>query len=83
MKKKFKPFSKKKDLIYLSSIKTKLAINFLKKKLLYLAENRLGAEGVNISILCSRAIDFLVSFLPGGASFQLRSHFGAMMHNNH
>ena len=51
-KKNFKPFSKKKGLlIYLSSIKTELAINFLKKKkkkkLLYLAENRAGAERVN------------------------------------
>ena len=33
-------------MIYLSSIKTELAINFL-KKLLFLAENRAGAERVN------------------------------------
>ena len=47
MKKKFEVFSKKKGLmIYLSSMKMKLAINFL-KKLLHLAENRAGAERVN------------------------------------
>ena len=34
-------------MIYLSSIKTKLAINILKKKLLHLAEKRAGAERVN------------------------------------
>ena len=48
MKKKFKVFSKKKGLlIYLSSNKTKVAINFL-KNLLHLADFRAGAEGVNL-----------------------------------
>ena len=47
-KKKFKVFSKKKGLlIYLSSIKTELAINFL-KNLLYTAKNRAGAERVRL-----------------------------------
>ena len=47
MKKSSKSSLKKKGLlIYLSSIKMKLAINFLKKKLLHLAEKRAGAERV-------------------------------------
>ena len=46
---KFSLKKKKKGLlIYLSSIKTKLAINFLKNKLLHLAEKRAGGERVNI-----------------------------------
>ena len=35
---------------YLSSIKTELVINFLKKKLLYLAKNRAGTERVKLFI---------------------------------
>ena len=52
MKKSSKSSLKKKGLlIYLSSIKTKLAINFLKKKknFLQLADFRAGAEKVNIT----------------------------------
>ena len=48
MKKSSKSSLKKKGLlIYLSSIKRKLAMNFLKKKLLHLAEKRAGAERVH------------------------------------
>ena len=49
MKKSSKSSLKKKSgfLIYLSSIKTKLGINFLKKKLLHLPDFRAGAERVN------------------------------------
>ena len=51
MKKSSKSFLKKKRLsIYLSSIKTELAINFL-KKLLHLAEKRAGAESVNLDLV--------------------------------
>ena len=50
MKKSSNSSLKKKGLlIYMSSIKTKLAINFLKKKkLLRLAEKRAGVERVKI-----------------------------------
>ena len=44
---------KKSLLIYLSSIKTKLPINFLKKKLLHLAEKRAGVEGVDSQMCVS------------------------------
>ena len=48
MKKSSKSSLKKKGLlIYLSSIKTKLAINFPKKKLLHLAKKRAGVERAN------------------------------------
>ena len=49
MKKSSKSSLKKGLLIYLSNIKTKLAINFLKKKLLHLAKKRAGAERVKYS----------------------------------
>ena len=51
--KKVQSLCKKKGLlIYLPSIKTELAINFLKKtfELLHLAKNRAGAGGVNIAL---------------------------------
>ena len=47
MNKSSKSFLKKGLLIYLSSIKTELAVNFL-VKLLHLAKNRAGAEGVKL-----------------------------------
>ena len=56
MKKISKSSLKKVLLIYLSSIKTKLAINFLKKKLLHLAEKRAGAERVNPFVAARRTI---------------------------
>ena len=59
--KKSSVFTKKRSLyIYLSSIKTKLAINFLKKKLLHLPEKRAGAERAKHLTLC-RADDSPVS----------------------
>ena len=50
MKKKFKVFSKKNDLLmYLSSIKTELAINFLKKNFCTWPKKGLELKGLTLS----------------------------------
>ena len=63
--KKFNQLAKKKKLIkiFLSSIKTKVAIKFPKKNFFFSAENQLGAERVNIICIFMRYV-YSLNYIP-------------------